>query len=67
MTKACTICKDCIANHYWHLYYQDWCFVKFMMSVSNFKNKLVRLLILLHQYISIILILLKFRGIQKFN
>ncbi|CAL4905510.1 unnamed protein product, partial [Urochloa decumbens] len=37
--RACTICKDCIANHYWHMDYQDRCFFK-VMSVSNFKNKL---------------------------
>ncbi|CAN6334731.1 unnamed protein product [Urochloa humidicola] len=40
MNQACTICKDCIANHYWHMDYQDWSFFKVMMSVSNFKNRL---------------------------
>ncbi|CAL5092677.1 unnamed protein product [Urochloa decumbens] len=41
MNKACTICTDCVANHYWHhMGNKDRCFIKVMMSVSNFKEKL---------------------------
>nr|CAB3466344.1 unnamed protein product [Digitaria exilis] len=39
MNKGCTICKGCIANHYWHhMGDKDRCFIKVMMS--NFKEKL---------------------------
>ncbi|OQU79469.1 hypothetical protein SORBI_3008G148900 [Sorghum bicolor] len=39
--KACTVCKNCISNHYWHhMSDQDRCFIKIMISASDFKNKL---------------------------
>ncbi|KAL6622537.1 hypothetical protein ACP70R_032416 [Stipagrostis hirtigluma subsp. patula] len=38
--KSCTICKDCVAYHYWHhMDDQDKCFCKVIVS-SDFKNKL---------------------------